>query len=138
MAARYKGRLEDDADEFIGYIVTASKRMTDLINGLLTIVRLRKHGQPTVRVSFDKLLDDAEVSLQASIRENAVRIERGPMPELTVDRVQMLQVFQNLISNAIKYRRSDPPVIHVFATREKSDWKISVSDNGSGSWPGVF
>jgi light-regulated signal transduction histidine kinase (bacteriophytochrome) len=135
MAARYKGRLEEDADEFIGYIVTASKRMTDLINGLLQIVRLRKPGQPTMRVSFDKLLDDAEASLQASIRENEVRIDRGPMPELMVDRVQMLQVLQNLISNAIKYRRVEPPVIHVFATRKDSEWHFSVADNGRGFNP---
>jgi signal transduction histidine kinase len=132
MAVRYKGRLEDDADEFIGYIVTASKRMTDLINALLQIVRLRKAGQPTMRVSFDKLLDDAEASLQASIRENQVRISRGPLPELLVDRVQMLQVLQNLISNAIKYRRTEAPVIHVFATRSSSEWQISVADNGRG------
>jgi signal transduction histidine kinase len=132
MATRYKGRLEDDADEFIGYIVTASKRMTDLINGLLQIVRLRKAGQPTMRVSFDKLLDDAEASLQAAIRENGVRIERGPMPELVVDRVQMLQVLQNLISNAIKYRRTEAPVIHVSAQRLNAEWRISIADNGSG------
>jgi len=132
MAVRYKGRLEEDADEFIGYIVTASKRMTDLINALLQIVRLRKAGQPTMRVSFDKLLDDAEASLQASIRENNVRIDRGPMPELLVDRVQMLQVLQNLISNAIKYRRPESPVIHILATRIGSEWQISVADNGRG------
>ena len=138
MAARYKGRLEDDADEFIGYIVTASRRMTDLINGLLQIVRLRKAGQPTMRVPFDKLLDDAEVSLQASIRENAVRIERGPMPDLTVDRVQMLQVFQNLLSNAIKYRGGETPVIRVSANRSNTEWTISVSDNGRGFRAGIF
>jgi signal transduction histidine kinase len=132
MAVRYKGRLEEDADEFIGYIVTASKRMTDLINALLQIVCLRKAGQPTMRVSFDKLLDDAEASLQAAIRENSVRISRGPMPELLVDRVQMLQVLQNLISNAIKYRRGESPVIHIFASRTSSEWQISVADNGRG------
>ena len=132
MAVRYKGRMEEDADEFIGYIVTASKRMTDLINGLLQIVRLRKAGQPTMRISFNKMLDDVEASLQASIRENNVRIDRGPMPDLMVDRVQMLQVLQNLISNAIKYRRDEAPVIHVFAQRSSTEWTISVADNGRG------
>jgi len=135
MSVRYRGRLEQDADEFIGYIVTASKRMTDLINGLLQIVRLRKAGQPTMRISFNKLLDDAEASLQASIRENNVRIDHGPMPDLMVDRVQMLQVLQNLISNAIKYRREESPVIHVFATRSSTEWQISVADNGRGFSP---
>jgi signal transduction histidine kinase len=132
MAARYRGRLEEDADEFIGYIVTASKRMTDLINGLLQMVRLRKAGQPTNRVSFEKLLDDAEASLQALIRENEVRIERAPLPELMVERVQMLQLLQNLISNAIKYRRAEAPVIQIRAERHKSEWLFSVADNGRG------
>jgi signal transduction histidine kinase len=135
MAARYKGRLEDDADEFIGYIVTASKRMTDLINGLLQIVRLRKAGQPTTRVPFERLINDAEANLQASIRENDVQIDTGPMPELLVDRIQMSQVFQNLISNAIKYRSDEPPLIQVRARREGNEWVISVSDNGRGFNP---
>jgi signal transduction histidine kinase len=132
MAARYKGRLEEDADEFIGYIVTASKRMTDLINGLLQIVRLRKAGQPTTRVPLERLVDDAEANLQALIRENGVTIEKGSLPELLVDRVQMSQVFQNLISNAIKYRSEKPPVIQVDAKRQDSEWIISVKDNGRG------
>ena len=78
LAARYKGRLEEDADEFIGYIVTASKRMTDLINGLLQIVKLRKAGQPTTRVSFDKLLDDAEASLQAAFARMTYALNVAP------------------------------------------------------------
>ncbi len=132
LATRYKGRLDDDGDEFIGFIVTASKRMTDLIDGLLRIAGLRKQEKAISRVSFDRLLDDAEVGLQASIRQNHVTIERGPLPELMVDRVQMLQVLQNLISNAIKYRRDEPPFIRVNSTRSGNEWKFEVQDNGCG------
>jgi signal transduction histidine kinase len=132
LASRYKDQLDGDGDEFIGYIVTSARRMTDLIDGLLHIAGLRKQPKATTRVSFDKLLDDAEVGLQASIRQHDVTIERGPMPDLAVDRVQMLQVFQNLISNAIKYRRDEPPVIRVTATRSGNEWKFSVADNGCG------
>jgi len=132
LAARYQGKLGDDADEFIGYIVTASRRMTDLINGLLQMVRLRKSGQIIAPVSFEKLLEDAKAGLQASIRENGVEIEHGPLPTLVVDPVQFSQVLQNLISNAIKYRRDEPPRIRVQALKERTDWTVSVCDNGRG------
>jgi signal transduction histidine kinase len=130
--SRYQGRLDEDADEFIGYIVSSSRRMTDLINGLLTLVRLRKAGQPTAPVSFEELLDQAEVSLQASIRDNDAVIEHGSLPALVADKVQFSQVFQNLLSNAIKYRREEPPRIRVNAKRDNSNWIFSVSDNGRG------
>lgn len=132
---RYKGRLDEDADEFIGYIVTSARRMGDLINGLLALVRLRKSGHASVPVSFESMLEEAEIALQASIRESGCRIEHGPLPALVVDRVQLLQVLQNLISNAIKYRREEPPVISVNALRQESDWVFSVSDNGQGFQP---
>jgi light-regulated signal transduction histidine kinase (bacteriophytochrome) len=106
--------------------------MTDLINGLLQLVRLRKSGQPTLPVSFEKLLAEAEISLQAAIRESQAQIEHGPLPTLVVDQVQFSQVLQNLISNAIKYRSNVPPHIQVQARRERGNWIFSVSDNGRG------
>jgi len=135
LAERYKGQFDDDADEFIGYIVSSSSRMRDLINGLLTLVHLRKAGQPTLPVSFEQLLEEAEASLQASIRECQAEIQHGPLPALIVDKVQFSQVFQNLISNAIKYRSGESPVIQVKAKREGGLWTFSVSDNGQGFEP---
>jgi len=132
LVSRYQGRLDPDADEFIGYIVTASRRMTDLINGLLQLVRLRKSSQPIAPVSFERLLKDAEASLQASIRETQARIEHGPLPSLVVDPVQFAQVLQNLISNAIKYRSTEAPHILIQARRDRGNWIFSVSDNGGG------
>jgi signal transduction histidine kinase len=132
LVARYQGKLDDDADEFIGYIVTASRRMTDLINGLLQMVRLRKTGQPIAPVSFEKLLEEAEISLQASIRESQAQIEHGSLPTLVVDSVQFSQVLQNLISNAIKYRREESPRIRIQAKRDRANWMFSISDNGRG------
>jgi signal transduction histidine kinase len=135
LAVRYKGRLDGDADEFIGYIVNSSRRMTDLINGLLALVRLRKSGQSTTPISFENLLGQAEISLQAAIRENQAVIEHGPLPSLVVDSVQFSQVLQNLISNAIKYRRDEAPVIRVEAEKDSSNWIFSVKDNGRGFDP---
>ncbi len=132
LSSRYRGKLDGDADEFMGYIVTSSRRMTDLINGLLAVVRLRKTGHPTSPVSFEKLLSEAEMALQALIRESQTEIQHGPLPALVVDRVQFSQVLQNLISNAIKYRGEAPPRVHVEAKRDISNWVFSVSDNGCG------
>ena len=132
LETRYKGRLDEDAEEFMDYIVAAARRMTDLINGLLALGRLRKAGQGTAPVSFDELLHEAEMSLQASIRESDAEIMSGHLPSLVVDRVQFAQVLQNLISNAIKYRRDERPRIVIRAQRDISNWVFSVSDNGRG------
>ena len=133
--SRYKSKLDADADEFIGYIVSSARRMTDLINGLLSLIRLRKTGQPVTRVSFAAILTDAIASLQAAIRETNAEITSGALPELVVDRVQLAQVLQNLLSNAIKYRREESPSMHVAARREDSHWILSVADNGRGFDP---
>ena len=109
--------------------------MTDLINGLLALVRLRKSGQTTAPVSFENLLEQAEISLLAAIRENQAQIESGPLPSLVVDEVQFSQVLQNLISNAIKYRREEPPNIRIEACKDGSNWVFSVQDNGRGFDP---
>ena len=132
LASRYKGRLDEDADEFIGYIVSSSRRMSDLINGLLALVRLRKSGQATVPVSFETILKEAEGSLQASIRESRAEITHGPLPALLVDPLQFSQVLQNLISNALKYRREIPVKVRIEAIREPQEWIFSLSDNGLG------
>ncbi len=132
LETRYKGRLDEDADEFIGYIVASARRMTDLINGLLALGRLRKSGQATTPVSFDDLLREAEISLQAAIRESSAEIQGDPLPALVVDKVQFAQVLQNLISNAIKYRGDKPPRIRIRAQRDATSWTFSVADNGRG------
>ena len=132
LANRYQAKLDEDADEFIGYIVTSSRRMTELINGLLALVRLRKAGQGSSSVPFQSLLEEAEAGLQAAIRESGARIESSPLPSLVVDKVQLTQVLQNLISNAIKYKRDEPPLIQIGARRENNQWIFSVADNGQG------
>ncbi len=135
LESRYRGRLDPDADEFIGYIISAARRMTDLINGLLTLVRLRKPGESLQPVSFEKILRQAEISLQAAIRESNAEIEHGELPTLMVDEVQFTQVVQNLISNAIKYRRDEAPRVRVEARRDVESWVFSFRDNGRGFDP---
>jgi light-regulated signal transduction histidine kinase (bacteriophytochrome) len=135
LAARYRGKLDEDADEFISYIVSSSRRMSDLINGLLALVRLRKSGKPPAPVSLDKLLSDALTSLQASIRESGAIVDAEPLPTLAVDALQFTQLFQNLIGNAIKYRGPQSPTIKISARRSITEWLFSVKDNGQGFDP---
>lgn len=135
LAARYRGKLDEDADEFISYIVSSSRRMSDLINGLLALVRLRKSGKPPVPISLDKLLSDALTSLQAAIRESGAIVDAEPLPTLAVDALQFTQLFQNLIGNAIKYRGPQPPAIKISARRSTAEWLFSVKDNGQGFDP---
>lgn len=133
LEARYKGRLDEDADEFIGYIVNSSRRMTDLINGLLALVRLRREGQPAEPVSFEAMVSDAQNSLQASLRESKAQIVvEGKLPALRVDRIQFMQVLENVLSNAIKYRAEKPLLIRVGAQQNGTEWVFRVSDNGRG------
>jgi signal transduction histidine kinase len=132
LAARYKGKLDEDADEFINYIVDSSRRMTDLINGLLALVRLRKGDHSSGAVSLEKLLRDAESSLQGAIRGSEATVQSTSLPTLAVDPLQITQLFQNLISNAIKYRSDKAPVITISAERQRTEWIFSVSDNGQG------
>ncbi|MFL6451471.1 MAG: sensor histidine kinase [Bryobacteraceae bacterium] len=133
LEARYKGRLGEDADEFIGYIVNSSRRMTDLINGLLALVRVRREGQPAEPVSFEAMVADAKTILQASVRDSQAQIlVEGELPALVVDRIQFMQVLENLFSNAIKYRSERPLVIRVAARRTATEWVFSVADNGRG------
>ena len=132
LESRYRGKLDPDADEFIGYIVTSARRMADLINGLLALFRLHKSGQGMAAVSFDQIVENAKVSLQGSIRESGAEIQSGSLPSLVVDPMQFSQVFQNLISNAIKYRREEAPRVMIEGRRDGSNWIISVSDNGRG------
>ncbi len=132
LQSRYKDRFDADAEEFMGYIINSARRMGDLINGLLAVVRLRKSGQAALPVPFGELVDEAKASLQGAIRDNGAIITYSSLPVLVVDRLQFSQVFQNLLANAIKYRSDATPRILLDARRQASEWVISVEDNGRG------
>lgn len=135
LAERYQGKLDQDADEFIGYAVDGAKRMQNLINDLLAYSRIGTRGNPFAQVSIEKLLEDALKDLQIVIEESGAEITHDPLPELNADPMQLSAVLQNLLSNAIKYRSAEPPRIHVGARKEGNEWIFSVRDNGIGINP---
>jgi PAS domain S-box-containing protein len=135
LAQRYKGKLDKDADEFIGYAVDGADHMRRLINDLLAYSRVGTRGKPPESVPADAALERALENLQFAIQENRAEITRDPLPTVLVDDVQLAQVFQNLIANAIKFRRKESPRIRIAAEDRGTEWVFSVRDNGIGIEP---
>jgi len=133
---RYEGQLDSDADEFIGYAVDGAQRMHDLINDLLEFSRVTTKGKKFEDVNMEEPLENALTNLKLSIEENNVAIvPKNSLPTINGDYSQMTQLFQNIIGNAIKYRSSDPPQIHISVTNEVNNWLFSIKDNGLGIDP---
>ena len=135
LAKRYKAQLDSDAHEFIAYAVDGATRMQVLINDLLTYSRVGTKGKDLEMTNCDTILDHTLDNLRKSIEENAAKVTRNPLPSVMADDVQLGQLFQNLISNAIKFRSDKPLHVHVWADRNENKWTISVRDNGIGIDP---
>jgi PAS domain S-box-containing protein len=134
LGMRYKGRLDDDADEFINFAVDGAKRMQQMITDMLEYSRVSTRGRPFTLADCNELVAGCVTDLSEAIRESAAEITWDPLPALMADEAQLAQVLQNLIGNAIKYRRpEDSPRVHVSARRVSSRfWQFSVRDNGIG------
>ena len=135
LGKRYGGNLDDRADKYIGYAVDGAKRMQALINDLLTYSRIGTRGKPFEPTDCDAVVREAIGNLQSSIDASGAQIVQGKLPTLRADRVQLVQVFQNLIANAIRYRSEAPPRIEIVAERNALTWTFSVRDNGIGIAP---
>jgi PAS domain S-box-containing protein len=140
LARRYQGRLDADAETFIGYAVEGVTRMQALINDLLDYSRIGTRGRRLGSVALDEALDEAIANLTVAIEQSGARVTREPLPVVRGDRAQIVQVLQNLVGNALKFRRPDEaPAVHVSAAPEgASAWKIAVRDNGIGIAPEFF
>jgi PAS domain S-box-containing protein len=138
LARKYKGKLDSDADDFINYIVEGVTHMQDMINDLLTYSRVGTQGKPFKPVSCETVLDQVLANLQIAIKESDAVITHDPLPIVMGDFFQLVQLFQNLIDNAIKYRGENRPHIHISAVRKRDRWVFSVRDNGIGMDPKYF
>jgi PAS domain S-box-containing protein len=130
---RYKGQLDQDADDFIGFIIDGGTRMQRLILDLLQLSRVETKAKPLVPTESEGVVTDALRLMETAIADAGATVTVGPMPRVMADAAQLAQVFQNLISNALKYRRPDvPPEVRISAEREGRFWRFSVADNGIG------
>ncbi len=132
---RYKGKLDRDADEFIGFASEGALRMQKMINDLLAYSRVGTRGKSFEEVNLEAVLAQALENLQLAIKERNAVLTHDPLPLAYGDDGQLTQVFQNLIDNAIKFCGEKPPRVHVSASLEGSECICSVQDNGIGIAP---
>jgi light-regulated signal transduction histidine kinase (bacteriophytochrome) len=132
LAKRYGGKLDVDANEFIDFAVDGAIRMRKLINDLLTYSRVGMQGKELSATDSEEVLAESVNDLKVTIEENGALVTHDPLPTVMADRPQLGQLFQNLIGNAIKFRSSEPPRVHISASRNGKGWVFSVRDNGIG------
>lgn len=137
LAKRYRGKLDQDADEFISFVTDGAHRMQQLINDLLVYARVDSKGKPFEPFEGETVLAHALANLHGSIEESGVQISHDPLPSFCGDANQIVQLLQNLIGNAIKFRGPEPKV-HIGLRESPQEWEISVKDNGIGIDPQFF
>jgi PAS domain S-box-containing protein len=136
LTRRYKERLDGEAEEFLSRIVNGAKRMSALVQDLLAYARVTTEVDRPSSYALDQDLETALTQLQQRVEESHAVVTHDPLPEVQVDQGQMVRLFQNLVGNALKYRKADvPPVIHVSAKQQRAEWVITVEDNGIGFDP---
>ncbi len=129
---KYKGQLDTNAHEYIENALEGGARMRQLIDDLLEYSRVETKGKEFASVNMGEVLEDTLKVLRVPIEENRADIFVGPLPYIKADGSQMLQLMQNLVGNAIKFRGSERPIVQVTAKQSGRDWTFSVKDNGIG------
>ncbi len=136
---RYESQLGTDADEFIEFIVSGVQRMKSLIDALLSFSRVvNMETTPFAPVEMEGALNWACMNLQIIIEESKAQVTHDELPIVRGDQVMLVQLFQNLIGNSIKYRRKETPQIHISVVRQEAEWIFSVQDNGIGIDPNYY
>jgi PAS domain S-box-containing protein len=139
LARRYKGKLDTDADEFISFAVDGATRMQRLIQDLLVYSRVETKGKELRDTSSEQALQHAVMNLGVAIEDSGALVTHDPLPAVRADEIQLIQLFQNLVGNAIKYQKPGIPTVHISAARDGEDkWMFSVKDNGLGIEPQYF
>ena len=135
LAERYRGKLDADADKFIGYASEGAMRMQVLIQDLLAFSRVGRAESSHANIDCNAVMEEVLQTLSTAIRESGAAISYSQLPQIQGDRTQLGQVFQNLIGNAIKFRGKEPPKISVQAENKDEQWWFDVGDNGIGIAP---
>ena len=132
---RYQGKLDDKADKYIYYAVDGASRMQNLINDLLEFSRVTTRGREHEPTNCEFILNQVLSNLEIFIKENKATVSHGYLPEVIADYTQLIQIFQNLIINGIKFHSEEAPKINISAKKKESEWVFSVRDNGIGIEP---
>jgi signal transduction histidine kinase len=138
LGKRYRGKLDADADEFIAYALDGALRMQRLIEDLLAYSRVGTRGAAFVPTDANAALQAALASLKLAIEECDAAVTSDALPTVPADPGQLEHLFLNLVSNAVKFRGAEPPLVHISAARADGGWRFSVQDNGIGIEPQYF
>jgi hypothetical protein len=138
LGKRYSNQLGAEGQKIINFAIEGATRMEALINDLLSYSRLGTRKEPFQTIDCEEVLDITLSNLQVAIAETNTQIIRDSLPIVRGDRAQLVQLFQNLIDNAIKYRSQQPPVIEIQAESQQNQWLFSIKDNGIGIAPQYF
>ncbi len=132
---RYNEQLDEEANEFIEFAVNGAKRLDSMINDLLEYSRVANKEKKLDDVDFNKVMSTTYLNLKSAIDENKAELTHNQLPTILGDEKLMVQLFQNLISNSIKYRSNKRPKIHISAKKESNQYLFKVRDNGIGMSP---
>lgn len=133
---KYAGKLDQEAEQYLSFLVSAAERMRLLVADLLAYAQNATEVDRPLSVSLDEDLETAITHLSHAIHESGALVTHDALPTLPVDRGRMVRLFQNLVGNALKYRKSvEAPIVHVGAELKGSEWMFSVRDNGIGFDP---
>jgi signal transduction histidine kinase len=135
LAERYRGKLDENADKYIHYAVDGALRMQTLVRDLLAFSRVGRSQEAPYATDCNLVVQSVIANLQSLIQETDARISYQALPVVVADPPELLQLFQNLIGNAIKFRRAEAPEIRITAMKKKKAWLFSVEDNGIGIAP---
>lgn len=135
LSERYRGQLDENADKYIGYATEGALRMQSLIQDLLTFSRIDRDGATPGKVDCNGVVREALQNLRPAIQECEAAIAVEALPVISADRSQIVQLFQNLIGNALKFRGQQPASISILAEKTDQSWLFSVADNGIGIAP---
>jgi signal transduction histidine kinase len=135
LSERYRGKLDENADKFIGYASEGALRMQVLIQDLLAFSRVGRTNSSHTNVDCNAVMAEVSKSLAPAIQESGAMITYAELPTVWADRTQMSQLLQNLVGNAVKFRGPKPPAISIAAEKMPEHWIFSVTDNGIGILP---
>jgi light-regulated signal transduction histidine kinase (bacteriophytochrome) len=129
---RYEGKIGSETDTFIDETIDEAKQMQTLISDMLSYSRVGASAKPFVLTDFTAILNRLLANLRIPLEQSGAVVTHDPLPEVMADPIQLSQLLQNLIGNAIKFRGENKPLIHISAKRKEKEWVLSVSDNGIG------
>ncbi len=135
LQTRYRGRLDERADQYIDFAVDGAKRMQTLINDLLAFSRAGHSERKPEPVELSEVVADARSALAGALKDSGASVTVGELPAVLGDRGQLTSLFQNLIGNAVKFHGTKQPVVRIDALRHEDEWELSCADNGIGIEP---